>query len=168
MKQSLNSPKGRSDRPAAAEPQHSHLDRSSGQSKSSSSDGGGVQESSSSDDGGLKGEDAKGVVDTGRRSLRPAPSTFHGILKPLITLAPFVPKMLKDRICANQGGKYSAFDTASMRSLVGASQTLSPSMDGVQLAMMIADVKGFTALTETLSKKGASIKTLPPLERIEF
>ena len=81
-------------------------------------------------------------------------TTSHGILKALVTLAPFVPRMLKDGIAADAAGKYAAFDTANMRDLVGASQTLAPSMEGVQLAMMIADVKGFTALTEILSKKG--------------
>lgn len=81
-------------------------------------------------------------------------ATSHGILKALVTLSPFVPRMLKDSVAADAAGKYAAFDTANMRDLVGASQTLAPSMEGVQLAMMIADVKGFTALTEILSKKG--------------
>jgi hypothetical protein len=77
-----------------------------------------------------------------------------GVLKSLVTLSPFVPKMLKESIAEDPQGRYAAFDTASTKDLVRASKTLAPTMAGVQLAMMIADVKGFTALTEILSKKG--------------
>ena len=139
---------------AAAHPaaHHSHKNGSEGF--------GGQPRYSSSDEEGTQGEDKDNNQGIGRRS---SPSPFHDILKPLITLAPFVPKMLKDRISSNPGRKYTAFDTASMRDLVSASQTLVPSMDGVQLAIMIADVKGFTALTEILSRKGtrASVGDLP-------
>ena len=107
---------------------------------------------SSSDEEDRAQKDDEGNQEIGQSRSKPSP--FHDILKPLITLAPFVPKMLKDRISSNPGGKYTAFDTASMRDLVSASQTLTPSMDGVPLAIMIADVKGFTALTEILSRKG--------------
>ena len=81
--------------------------------------------------------------------------SMHGILKSIVTLAPFVSKMLKDKVVLDTpGGKFAAFDTANMHDLISASKTLLPEMEGVQLAMMIADVKGFTALTEILSKKG--------------
>ncbi|GAX86001.1 hypothetical protein CEUSTIGMA_g13417.t1 [Chlamydomonas eustigma] len=83
-------------------------------------------------------------------------SAITGVIKSLVTLSPFVPKMLKEGIAENANGRYSAFDTASTKGLVGASKTLRPTMAGVQLAMMIADVKGFTALTEILSKKGTA------------
>ena len=86
-----------------------------------------------------------------------ASGSMHGILKSIVTLAPFVPKMLKDKIVFDPpGGKYAAFDTVNIHDLVGASKTVAPEMEGIQLAMMIADVKGFTALTEILSKKGGS------------
>ncbi len=101
-----------------------------------------------------EGEDSfmqSGAALASRRSSGVATS---GILKSLATLAPFVPKMLKDSIAADADGKFAAFSTANLRDLVGASQTLAPSMVGTQLAVMIADVKGFTALTEILSKKG--------------
>lgn len=122
--------------------------------------------SSSSDEGGFKTADeipqpGNGSLFDGQSSSfnRDATVSSHGILKSLITLAPFVPKILKERIASNAGSKYTAFDTANMRDLVGASQTIAPSMEGVELAMMIADVKGFTALTEILSKKGMEIMT---------
>ena len=136
---------------AAHESVSGHLAAAHRSHKNGGSEGfGGLPRYSSSDEEGAQGED-KDNHEIGRR---PSPSPFHDILKPLITLAPFVPKMLKDRISSNPGRKYTAFDTASMRDLVSASQTLVPSMDGVQLAIMIADVKGFTALTEILSRNG--------------
>jgi hypothetical protein len=45
-----------------------------------------------------------------------------------------------------------------IRELTAASQTLKPSMTEFQGAVMIADVKGFTQLTEILSKKGEPVQ----------
>ena len=79
----------------------------------------------------------------------------HGIVKSLATLAPFVPKLLKEDIIFNDA-RYKGFDVANIRNLANVSKTLSPSMEDVQAAIMIADVKGFTRLTEILSKKGTA------------
>ena len=73
-------------------------------------------------------------------------------MRPLTTLAAFVPRLLKQDIGRN--AKYSSFDTATVRDLRAASGRMQPSIDELQGAVMIADVKGFTQLTEILSKKG--------------
>lgn len=78
----------------------------------------------------------------------------QGLLKPLTTLPPFVPKLLKQDLASNNS-KYRAFDNAAVRDLATASRTVEPSMHEFQGCVMIADVKGFTQLTEILSKKGA-------------
>jgi hypothetical protein len=77
----------------------------------------------------------------------------HGIVKSLATLAPFVPKLLKDDIVFNDA-RYQGFDSANIRNLGDISKNLAPCMEEVQAAIMIADVKGFTRLTEILSRKG--------------
>ncbi len=57
--------------------------------------------------------------------------------------------------------KYKSFDRTAVRDLSNASKTLVPSMTEFQGAVMIADVKGFTQLTEILSKKGMRELSLP-------
>lgn len=78
----------------------------------------------------------------------------HGLFRPLTTLPPFVPRLLKDEIAANDA-KYRSFDHANMKELTQSSKSLTPCMYEFQGSVMIADVKGFTQLTEILSKKGA-------------
>lgn len=76
--------------------------------------------------------------------------------KPLMTLPAFVPNLLKlDVIKGDE--KYKAFDHIKDggKELAAASQTLKPQVTYFDGAVMIADVKGFTQLTEILSKKGA-------------
>lgn len=76
-----------------------------------------------------------------------------GLLRPLTTLPPFVPRLFIEDISLNHD-KYKGFDAAG-RDLTAASKTLKPSIIELQAALMIADVTGFTKLTEILSKKGA-------------
>ena len=78
----------------------------------------------------------------------------HGLIRPLSTLPPFVPRLLKEDIAYNEP-KYKAFDAVAARELIVASKTLGASITDFPGSVMIADVKGFTALTEILSKKGA-------------
>ncbi|GFR48148.1 hypothetical protein Agub_g9980 [Astrephomene gubernaculifera] len=77
----------------------------------------------------------------------------QGVLRPLSTLPPFVPRLFIEDIILNHE-KYRGFDTG--RDLTAASKTLQPSIIELQAAVMIADVTGFTRLTEILSKKGTS------------
>ncbi|MEW5303002.1 MAG: hypothetical protein WDW36_005735 [Sanguina aurantia] len=79
----------------------------------------------------------------------------HGIMRPLTTLPPFMPRLLKENII-REGARYKAFDTAVARDLAAASSTLQPIITDFKGAVMIGDVKGFTALTEILSKKGTA------------
>lgn len=53
-----------------------------------------------------------------------------------------------------------------MRDLAAASKDLQPSITEFQGAVMIADVKGFTQLTEILSKKGGQGSGLASLLHI--
>ncbi|KAG2424626.1 hypothetical protein HXX76_014351 [Chlamydomonas incerta] len=78
----------------------------------------------------------------------------QGVLRPLSTLPPFVPRLFIEDITLNHE-KYRGFDAAG-RDLTAASKTLQPSIIELQASVMIADVTGFTALTEILSKKGTS------------
>ncbi|GIL60580.1 hypothetical protein Vafri_15119, partial [Volvox africanus] len=78
----------------------------------------------------------------------------QGVLRPLSTLPPFVPRLFIEDITLNHE-KYRGFDAAG-RDLTAASKTLQPSIIELQAAVMIADVTGFTKLTEILSKKGTS------------
>ncbi|PNH10372.1 Adenylate cyclase type 10, partial [Tetrabaena socialis] len=119
----------------------------------------------------------------------------QGVLRPLSTLPPFVPRLFIEDITLNHD-KYRGFDAAG-RDLTAASKTLQPSIIELQAsqpvassayrvrllawsaymsptvrwharnavtltsvrtdaAVMIADVTGFTKLTEILSKKGTS------------
>ncbi|GIM16101.1 hypothetical protein Vretimale_18739, partial [Volvox reticuliferus] len=81
-------------------------------------------------------------------------TTKQGVLRPLSTLPPFVPRLFIEDITLNHE-KYRGFDAAG-RDLTAASKTLLPSIIELQAAVMIADVTGFTKLTEILSKKGTS------------
>lgn len=76
----------------------------------------------------------------------------QGVLRPLSTLTPFVPRLFIEDTTLNHD-KYKGFDSAG-RDLTAASKTLQPSIIELQAAVMIADVTGFTKLTEILSKKG--------------
>lgn len=76
----------------------------------------------------------------------------QGVLRPLSTLPPFVPRLFIEDITLNHE-KYRGFDAAG-RDLTAASKTLQPSIIELQASVMIADVTGFTKLTEILSKKG--------------
>jgi hypothetical protein len=87
-----------------------------------------------------------------KRSLHKSIASYYS---PLARLPPFVPRLLKEDMALNDA-KYKAFDQCGARGLGAASKTLSPSMTEFQGAVMIADVKGFTQLTEILSKKGGS------------
>ncbi|KAG2432750.1 hypothetical protein HYH02_012884 [Chlamydomonas schloesseri] len=78
----------------------------------------------------------------------------QGVLRPLSTLPPFVPRLFIEDITLNHE-KYRGFDAAG-RDLTAASKTLQPSIIELQASVMIADVTGFTKLTEILSKKGTS------------
>jgi hypothetical protein len=77
----------------------------------------------------------------------------HGLVRPLSTLPPFVPRLLKEDLAYNDA-KYRSFDASASRELSVASKTLEASIVDFPGSVMIADVKGFTALTEILSKKG--------------
>lgn len=76
-----------------------------------------------------------------------------GLPRPLTTLPPFVPRLFIED-CMLNNDKFKGFDAAG-RDLTAASKTLKPSVIELQAALMIADVTGFTQLTEILSKKGA-------------
>ncbi|KAG2496536.1 hypothetical protein HYH03_005360 [Edaphochlamys debaryana] len=78
----------------------------------------------------------------------------QGVLRPLATLPPFVPRLFIEDITLNHD-KYRGFDAAG-RDLTAASKSLQPSIIELQASVMIADVTGFTKLTEILSKKGTS------------
>lgn len=82
------------------------------------------------------------------------PKGANSYVRALSTLPPFVSRMLKEDVALNDA-KYRLFDQTAARELTAASKTLEASMTEFQGAVMIADVKGFTQLTEILSKKGA-------------
>ena len=74
--------------------------------------------------------------------------------RPITALAPFVPKVVLSSIRVN-GGRYSALDQVDgLHGLAAASRNMQPSMVDRPAAIMVADVKGFTQLTELLSKQG--------------
>lgn len=78
--------------------------------------------------------------------------------KCLSTLAPFVPKLLKDQVVQDDA-RYRGFDGGEDQDLAAASGRMQPVMQERHMSMMIADVKGFTKLTEILSKKGGRAGT---------
>ncbi|GAX78249.1 hypothetical protein CEUSTIGMA_g5691.t1 [Chlamydomonas eustigma] len=87
---------------------------------------------------------------TGRRS-----SGQSSLIRPLSTLAPFVPKLLQHCIMSDDA-RYNMFDSVeSLEDLTSAATALKPSMIEIQAAIMVADIKGFTKLTEILSKRGS-------------
>ena len=75
-----------------------------------------------------------------------------GLPRPLTTLPPVVPRLFIED-CMLNNDKFKGFDAAG-RDLTAASKTLKPSVIELQAALMIADVTGFTQLTEILSKRG--------------
>lgn len=75
-------------------------------------------------------------------------------LRPLDTLRPFVPRSLMTWF--QDDPQFSVFDGAAIGDLQEASSRLTPSMQTWQGAVMVADVCGFTALTEGLSKQGSA------------
>lgn len=77
-----------------------------------------------------------------------------GLPRPLTTLPPFVPRLFIED-CMLNNDKFKGFDAAG-RDLTAASKTLKPSVIELQAGLMIADVTGFTQLTEILSKRGGS------------
>ena len=73
----------------------------------------------------------------------------------ITALAPFVPKVLLSSIREDGASRYSALDGVDgLHGLAAASRNMQPSMVHRQAAIMVADVKGFTQLTELLSKRG--------------
>ena len=75
--------------------------------------------------------------------------------QPITALAPFVPKVLLSSIREDGDSRYSALDGVDgLHGLAAASRNMQPSMVHRQAAIMVADVKGFTQLTELLSKRG--------------
>ncbi|KAL6756768.1 hypothetical protein V8C86DRAFT_37436 [Haematococcus lacustris] len=103
-----------------------------------------------------------GMTDVAASGVHPAAPFKRGLnrgvvsyIRPLATLPPFVPRLLKEDVaCDHQ--KYAGFDELSAKELASASKALVPSITEFQGAVMIADVKGFTQLTEILSKKGTA------------
>lgn len=79
----------------------------------------------------------------------------QGLPRPLSMLPPFVPRLFIED-CTLNHERFKGFDAAG-RDLTAASKTLKPNIIELQAALMIADVTGFTKLTEILSKKGALI-----------
>lgn len=74
-------------------------------------------------------------------------------LKHFVSLVPQL--MIEDVLQSH--AKYQAFDEhVALLNLGAASIALQPSMTSFQGAVMVADVKGFTQLTEALSKRGTS------------
>lgn len=68
-----------------------------------------------------------------------------------------VPALLVDDVM-NAGRKYRAFDEhVALLNLGSASKALQPCMDAFQGAVMVADVKGFTRLTEELAQVGKGL-----------
>lgn len=84
------------------------------------------------------------------------PAKQQSVNRPLATLPPFVPRLFVEDISLNHE-KYREFDVPG-RALTAASKCLQPSIVELQAALMIADVTGFTRLTEILSKKGACVR----------
>lgn len=78
-------------------------------------------------------------------------SSKQGTVKALASLSPFVPQLLKQDMVSNHD-RYRAFDGIDARDLAKAAQSLEPCMSEIQMSIMIADVKGFTQLTEVLTK----------------
>ena len=74
--------------------------------------------------------------------------------RPITALAPFVPKVVLSSVRVN-GARYCALDEVDgLHGLAAASRNMQPSMVDRPAAIMVADVKGFTQLTELLSKQG--------------
>lgn len=77
---------------------------------------------------------------------------------PLVSLAPFIPKSVIDEI-RRDNLRYAELDEVEgLLGLAAASRRLKPVMTEVRAAVMVADVKGFTQLTEILSKRGQSCR----------
>ncbi|GMH35276.1 hypothetical protein BSKO_03144 [Bryopsis sp. KO-2023] len=73
----------------------------------------------------------------------------------MVLLSPFVPRMLKDSI--REGAKDIEKMGGSPRHMAQVlARKIKPSMTGMTGAVMVADVTGFTKLTEILSKRGSS------------
>ena len=95
-------------------------------------------------------EDTTEEVDGTLANRTSASATQH----PITALAPFVPKVVLSSIRAD-GARYSVLaGVDGLHGLAAASRNMQPSMVGRQAAVMVADVKGFTQLTELLSKRG--------------
>lgn len=69
-----------------------------------------------------------------------------------------MPKLLKDQVVQDDA-RYRGFDGGEEQDLAAASGRMQPVMQERHMSMMIADVKGFTKLTEILSKKGGRTRT---------
>eukprot|EP00887_Chlorella_sp_A99_P006306 scaffold3.g6306.t1 len=83
-------------------------------------------------------------------------------------LSPFVPRVLREDLCSphprfgapaaalEPAGSAAAAEAAAASSAQALSRAMQPRVEQREAAVMIADVTGFTALTEALSKRGSA------------
>ena len=81
---------------------------------------------------------------------------MRSTMRAVMTLAPFVPKLLKDIIRNLEFGERTFRFTSTQEASQTVARRLHPRMTTFRGAVMVADITGFTSLTEILSKEGTS------------